>query len=60
MDDILIFGKDQKEHDERLTATLQAIQRAGLTLNCEKCQFNKSFLSFPGHIVDNQGISQDP
>lgn len=60
IDDILIFGNDQQEHDERLKATLQAIQRAGLTLNHEKCQFNKSFLSFLGYNVDSCGISQDP
>ena len=28
MDDILIFGKDQKEHDTRLTAALERIQAA--------------------------------
>ena len=28
-DDILIFGKDQKEHDTRLTAALERIQPAG-------------------------------
>lgn len=56
INDILIFAKDEKEHDERLNATLQAIQRAGLTLNREKCQFSQSFLSFLGYIVDSRGI----
>jgi len=49
VDDILIFGKDQAEHDTRLTAVLQAVQAAGLTLNCEKCQFNQTCISFLGH-----------
>jgi len=60
VDDILMFGKDQKEHDDRLRSVLQAIQKAGLTLNREKCQFNKSSFSFLGHIIDSHGISQDP
>ena len=60
IDDVLIFGKTQKEHDERLRAVLQAIQKAGMTLNREKCQFYKSRISFLGHIFDHQGISQDP
>ena len=60
VDDVLIFGENQKEHDDRLTTALQAIQKAGLTLNHEKCQFNKSCISFLGHIIDSQGISQDP
>ena len=36
-DDILIFGKDQKEHDTRLTAALEKIHAAGVTLNKTKC-----------------------
>ena len=47
MDDILIFGKDQKEHDTRLTAALEKIQAAGVTLNKDKCEFNKTSLTFP-------------
>ena len=38
MDDVLIFGKDQKEHDSRLTAALEKIQAAGVTLNKDKCE----------------------
>ena len=60
IDDILIYGKDQQEHDERLRSTLLVIRQAGLTLNCKKCQFSKSSLSFLGYIVNSQGIAQDP
>ena len=31
--DILIFGRDKAEHDERLWAALNKIQNAGVTLN---------------------------
>ena len=60
MDDILIFGKDQKEHDTRLTAALERIQAAGVTLNKDKCEFNKMSLTFLGHTIDGNGISADP
>ena len=60
MDDILIFGKDQKEHDTRLTTALEKIQAAGVTLNKEKCEFNKTSLTFLGHTIDEKGISPDP
>jgi len=56
MDVILIFGKDQKEHDIRLTVALERIQAAGVTLNKDKCQFNKTLLTFLGHTVDGKGI----
>ena len=60
MDYILIFGKDQKEHDIRLTAALERIQAAGVTLNKDKCEFNKTSLTFLGHTIDGTGIFLDP
>ena len=47
------------EHDIRLHVALVKIQAAGLTLNKEKCEFNKERLTFPGHIVDKNVISAD-
>ena len=60
MDNVVIFGKDQKEHDSRLTAALERIQAAGVTLNKDKCEFNKTSLTFLGHTIDGKGISPDP
>ena len=39
MDDVLVHGKDQAEHDQRLTAVLKRIESAGATLNPDKCVF---------------------
>ena len=60
MDDILIHGKDQAQHDTRLKAVLQRLQEAGLTLNSEKCRFSQSCVKFLGHLVDQEGIHPDP
>ena len=60
MDDVLIFGKDQAEHDERLEAALRRIEEAGATLNPQKCEFRKSKLTFLGHVIDKDGITADP
>ena len=60
IDDVLVLGCDQREHDSRLKGALQAIQQAGLTLNIDKCVFNQSCVSFLGHIINSDGISQDP
>ena len=60
MDDILVFAKDEVEHDRRLKEVLQRIQTAGVTLNPEKCEFRKRQLKFLGHIIDENGISPDP
>ena len=60
MDDTLVFGKSQEEHDKRLLTTLSRIQSAGLTLNKEKCLFSKCTITFLGHVIDSSGVSPDP
>ena len=37
MEDILIHGRNHMEHDARVRAVLFRLQRAGLTLNIQKC-----------------------
>ena len=59
MDDVLVFGKGQAEHDEQLTAVLKRIKSAWATLNPEKCEFGKTKLKFLGHLVDESGIRAD-
>ena len=59
MDDVLIFGQNQQEHDSRLHSALQCVQAAGLTVTPNKCEF-KHCLTFLGHIIDAHGISADP
>ena len=60
MDDILIHGRNQIEHDVRVRAVLFRLQKAGLTLNIQKCEFSQGRLKFLGHIVDAQGVHADP
>jgi len=57
VDDVLVPGKDQEEHDSCLNAVLQRIQVAGLTLNS---QFSCHKIVFLGHVIDAIGISPDP
>ena len=60
MDDILIHGRNQIEHDVRLRAVLLRLQEARLTLNVQKCEFSQGRMRFLGHIVDAQGVHADP
>ena len=60
MDDILVQGKSQEEHDRRLMVVLQRLQDAGLTLNEKECEFSKSRVKFLGQIVDHEGVRPDP
>ena len=52
IDDVLIFGKTQQEHDACLYSALAQIQSAGLTLNAGKCEFTKSEIKFLGHVIN--------
>ena len=60
IDDVLILGINKEEHDKHLAVALGKIQRAGLTLNKEKCQFSKDRITFLGQIIDGSGVHPDP
>ena len=60
MDDVLFFGKDHAEHNQRLEAVLRRVEEAGATLNPSKCEFNKNTLTFLGNVIDANGIRADP
>ena len=60
VDDALVSGKDQEEHNNHLHVVLQKIKAAGLTLNKDKCQFSHSQIVFLGHVIDVNGVSPDP
>ena len=57
-DDMVIFGKNEEEHDRNLILFLEATR--GLVLNKRKLQFKKEEVSFFGHRWNSTGISPDP
>ena len=59
MDDILVHGRTQAEHDKRLDSVLARLTKAKITLNPEKCEFSKHQLKFAGHNLSAQGIGPD-
>ena len=60
MDDVLAFGEDQSQHDERLDAALRRLESAGVTLNPGKCKFSCREIDFLGHIINDKGVRADP
>ncbi|XP_062614532.1 uncharacterized protein K02A2.6-like [Saccostrea cucullata] len=59
-DDIIVYGKSQEEHDSSLQLLLSRLRERNLTLNKDKCEFNKRKLEFFGFIFSENGISADP
>lgn len=60
MDDILVHGESEEEHDQRLLIVLQQLQKAGITLNVKKCVFAQDRVKFLGQVVDHEGVRPDP
>jgi hypothetical protein len=60
IDDILIFSKNEEEHDEHLRLVLQKLRENQLYAKLNKCEFWLREVSFLGHIISEGGISIDP
>lgn len=60
MDDVIIGGIDQEDHDTNLKEFLKRATERNLTLNPEKCIFGGRRLTFLGHIIENKCIRPDP
>jgi hypothetical protein len=59
LDDLIIYGKDQAEHDRNLQAVLEILEKYGVKLNKDKCLFSRTSLNFLGHTVSASGIQVD-
>ena len=60
IDDILVYGKDMREHDEWLQQVMKRIRDTGMMLNKKKCQYRVKELIFLGHKISAECISADP
>jgi hypothetical protein len=60
IDDILIFSKNEEDHDEHLHVVLQKHRENQLYDKLSKCEIWLKEVSFPGHIISEGGISVDP
>ena len=55
-DDVLVSGRSNSEHDNRLHEVLKRISDADLRLRKDKCQFGVDSVIFLGYRVDSTGI----
>jgi hypothetical protein len=60
IDDILIFSKNEEEHNRHLCMVLQKLRENQLYAKLNKCVFCLKEDSFLGHIIFEGGISIDP
>lgn len=55
IDDILIFAKTADELNERTKRVEGALRKNNLTLNKEKCEYNKTKVTFLGNVITSEG-----
>ena len=55
-DDILIWGQDKEEHNQRLCAVLERIRQANMKLNRDKCKIGLSEVVYVGHTFGPDGL----
>nr|GFC45315.1 putative reverse transcriptase domain-containing protein [Tanacetum cinerariifolium] len=60
IDDIHIYSKDEKEHEEHLKAILELLKKDELYAKFSKCEFWIPKVQFLGNMIDSQGIHVDP
>ena len=60
VDDIIVHGCDQVQHDERFDVVLKRLAEANVTSNLAKCEFSVTKVKVLRHVVPAEGISADP
>ncbi|CEL61245.1 Retrotransposable element Tf2 155 kDa protein type 1 OS=Schizosaccharomyces pombe (strain 972 / ATCC 24843) GN=Tf2-1 PE=4 SV=1 [Rhizoctonia solani AG-1 IB] len=59
LDDILIFLKNEVEHEAHVHEVLQRLEAAQLFCKGSKCEFHRTRVEYLGIIVSNKGFSLD-
>ena len=59
-DDVLIWGRTDDEHDERIRLFLPRSCEIGIALNKDKCRFGLQEIPFMGHVISSSGLKPDP
>ena len=60
IDDILIYSKDEKEHERHLRLIMEKLREHKLYAKFSKCEFWLKEVGFLGHIVSAKGVAVDP
>jgi hypothetical protein len=60
IDDILVYSKNEDEHEEHLRLVLEKLKEDQLYAKFSKCEFWLDEVSFLGHVITDGGIAVDP
>ena len=60
INDILVYSKSRKEHEEHLRIVLEVLREKRLYSKFSKCEFWLDSVSFLRHVVSKDGVMVDP
>ena len=60
LDDVIIFGKNLKEHNDRLGTVLTRFLSHNLHVKLAKCVFASPQVTYLGHCINQHGVLPDP
>lgn len=59
LDDIIIYGKNLQDHNEKLVDVFEVLRKNKLKLQPSKCQFLQKEIMYLGHNISERGILPD-
>ena len=59
-DDLLVYGKDEQQHDSALQQLLEKLIQYNVRINKTKSIFRKNEIQYLGYLVTGEGIQPDP
>jgi len=59
-DDVIVFGRNIREHNRNLLAVIKRLADSGLTLGQSKCELSKTETDFYGHRFSAKGVEIHP
>ena len=60
LDNILVYSKNEAEHEEHLRLVLQLLREHKLYAKLSRCDFYKNRIHYLGHIILDEGIFVEP
>ncbi|GKD50749.1 putative reverse transcriptase domain-containing protein [Tanacetum coccineum] len=60
IDDILVYSKDEEEHEKHLKIILELLKKERLYAKFSKCDFWLDSVQFLGYVINRSGVHVDP
>ena len=60
LDDVLVYSENPEEHTTHVRLVLKLLQRVGLQVKPQKCEFDKTTTEYLGVIITPNSLQMDP